>query len=97
LNQTVLVGGTVLGTLTFVKQIEVTGDSLLPFSIPGDSGSLIVDMDRFPVALLFAGAGIFTNGNPIQTVLDEFDMTIDGDDSPVVPPGKEARSEPDSP
>jgi hypothetical protein len=97
LNQTVLVGGTVLGVLTFVKQIVIVGDGPLPFSAAGDSGSLIVDMDRFPVALLFAGSAIRTDANPIQTVLDEFDMTIDGDGSPVVPPGKEARSTPNSP
>jgi hypothetical protein len=97
LNQTIIVGGTSLGLLLFVNQIEVTGDGFSPFSIPGDSGSLIVTMDRFPVALLFAGAGIFTNGNPIQTVLDEFDMTIDGDDSEFISPGKEGRANPGSP
>jgi len=84
------------GLVFFVQQIEITGDNGL-FSNSGDSGSLIVSMDRFPVALLFAGGGGTTIGNPIQAVLDEFGMTIDGDDSPVVPPGKEARSEPEGP
>jgi hypothetical protein len=97
LNQTVVLVAGSLGLLLFVNQIEVTGDGFQPFSNQGDSGSLIVTMDRFPVALLFAGGGIFTNGNPIQTVLDEFDMTIDGDDSAFISPGKEGRANPGSP
>jgi hypothetical protein len=95
LNQIVQVQYTP-GLVTFVSQIEITGDVGL-FADHGDSGSLIVDMDRFPVALLFAGAGPLISGNPIQAVLDEFGMTIDGDDSRVFPPGKEARSTPNSP
>jgi len=95
LNQIVQVPYTP-GLVTFVSQIEITGDVGL-FAGPGDSGSLIVDMDRFPVAMLFAGAGALVAANPIQPVLDEFGMTIDGDNSPVLPPGKEARSTPNSP
>ncbi len=60
------------------------------FSAGGDSGSLIVarDLDRDgtagpddrkPVALLFAGDGRLTIGNPIDLVLDRFDVTIVGE------------------
>ncbi|WP_419162522.1 hypothetical protein [Candidatus Palauibacter sp.] len=60
------------------------------FSQGGDSGSLIVarDLDRDgnagpddrkPVALLFAGDGRLTIGNPIDLVLDRFDVTIVGE------------------
>lgn len=97
LNQMVVVGYTP-GLATFVRQIEITGDNSRPFNLQGDSGSLIVTMDRFPVALLFASAGIRTSGGPIQPVLDYFGMTIDGDATPVSPlPGKVGRSTPNSP
>jgi len=89
------------GTAFFVDQIEISPTNAPLFSNAGDSGSLIVsdelDGDRFPVALLFAGAGPLTAANPIQAVLDFYDMTVDGDDSPVIPPGKSARSQPNSP
>lgn len=48
-----------------------------PFSLHGDSGSLIVDKSsREPVALLFAGDGNLTLANPIEDVLSEFGVTI---------------------
>jgi hypothetical protein len=61
-------------------------------SAGGDSGSLIVldDVDeegeegvddRKPLGLLFAGNGNFTIANPIEEVLDAFDVRIVGDDS----------------
>ena len=61
------------------------------FSAGGDSGSLIVARDvdadgnagpddRKPVALLFAGDGRLTIGNPIDLVLDRFDVTIVGEE-----------------
>ncbi|UCF66070.1 MAG: hypothetical protein JSV80_09690 [Acidobacteriota bacterium] len=61
-------------------------------SAGGDSGSLIVvddvdddgeqgSDDRRPVGLLFAGNGNFTIANPIEEVLDRFDVRIVGDDS----------------
>lgn len=85
------------GLVFFVQQIEFAGSNAPSLGIPGDSGSLIVTNDvlgeRFPIALLFAGGGGLTLGNPIQAVLDYFDMTIDGDDTPVIPsPGKEGQA-----
>ena len=48
----------------FVNQISVSGAS---FSAPGDSGSLMVTQGgNQPVALLFAGDGQLTIGNPID-------------------------------
>ncbi|MGW2408999.1 hypothetical protein ACWCXK_31430 [Streptomyces sp. NPDC001739] len=41
------------------------------FSDHGDSVSVIVDEQGFVLALLFAGAGSNTIGNPIATVLQE--------------------------
>jgi PKD repeat protein len=43
---------------------------------PGDSGSLMVDVQNRPTALLFAGSPDFTVGTPIQDVLDRFDVAI---------------------
>ena len=48
-----------------------------PFSQGGDSGSMIVDaVSLQPVALLFAGSDVQTFGNPIDLVLDEFQVEI---------------------
>lgn len=62
----------------FVGQIAVTADSG-PMSLQGDSGSLVVDMNRNPVGLLFAGSagGGTTIINPIQIVLDSFSVEVD--------------------
>jgi hypothetical protein len=79
------------GTAVFINTIEIVGDDGSIFSNHGDSGSLIVTDDRFPVALLFAGAedASSTSGIPIKAVLDYFEMDIDGDDSQdFIPPGK---------
>ena len=58
--------------------VETSGQ----FLQPGDSGSLVVtdDASANPVGLLFAGNDDGTMGivNPIDTVLDSFDVTIDG-------------------
>lgn len=53
------------GTARFVRQFVIQGDGGA-FSQPGDSGSLIVDMDQRPVAHLYAGGGGTTLGNPIE-------------------------------
>lgn len=45
--------------------------------VPEDSGSLIVDgVTKRPVALLFAGGGNTTFGNPIEPVLSRFQVEI---------------------
>ncbi len=61
----------------FRNQIMITPGS---FSAGGDSGSLIVtdDADCNPVGLLFAGSNTETYANPINLVLGEFGVTIDG-------------------
>ncbi len=68
------------GTARFAGQIVVAGGG---FSGPGDSGSLIVsggsgENARRPVGLLFAGSRTSTLANPIDPVLQRFDVTIDG-------------------
>ena len=69
-------------TAAFADQLGVVGVGGDAFSDGGDSGSLIVDaVDRNPVALLFAGGGGTTFGNPIATVLDALDATIVGADT----------------
>jgi hypothetical protein len=57
----------------FVKQIQFSD-----ISEPGGSGSLIVANDgtNDPVALLFAGSDTTTIGNPINDVLDNFNVSI---------------------
>ncbi len=64
---------------TFVDQIGIKGKNGTNFSSGGDSGSLIVtdDTDNNPIGLLFAGSDTRTLANPIQVVLDRFNVTID--------------------
>ncbi|MGQ9611170.1 MAG: hypothetical protein ACUVWN_17865 [bacterium] len=65
------------GTARFIKQILVTPGT---FSHGGDSGSLVVTKgDRKPVALVFAGSSTLTVANPIRTVLNYFNLKIDGE------------------
>jgi hypothetical protein len=45
-------------------------------SLPGDSGSLIVDRENRAVGLLFAGSNEYTVFNPIQTVCDQLGVDI---------------------
>lgn len=68
------------GTARFEDQIVISGRG---FSAGGDSGSLIVTKgllqgDRRPVGLLFAGTQTSTLANPIDLVLDRFGVRIDG-------------------
>lgn len=57
---------------TFNDTIEIVGDTG-PFSLPGDSGSLILDRDSGrPVALLFAGDGHTTTACDFGGVCQEF-------------------------
>jgi len=71
------------GIARFVNQIIIVPGS---FSAGGDSGSLIVAegkgrtkaIDGRPVGLLFAGSSSLTVANPIDAVLDAFNVTIDG-------------------
>ena len=65
----------------FTDQIIVTPGT---FSAGGDSGSLVVDSQRRPVGLLFAGSDTMTIINRIDLVLNGFGVTIDG--GTVVPP-----------
>ncbi len=61
----------------FVNQIAISPGT---FSGGGDSGSLIVtdDANKNPVGLLFAGSSTHTLANPIDAVLNRFNVTIDG-------------------
>jgi hypothetical protein len=76
LNATVNVGYS-RGTARFVGQIVIRGRG--KFSDSGDSGSLIVDPNRRPVGLLFAGSSNgYTFANPIGQVLSALGVSIDG-------------------
>ena len=79
INGTIKVGYS-SGTARFIQQIIVQSNK--PFIKAGDSGSLLVtDPDRNPVGLLFAGnrSGKLAVANPIQPVLANFDVTVDGE------------------
>ena len=67
----------------FVGQIGITPGT---FSDGGDSGSLIVtdDVNKNPVGLLFAGSSTRTFANPIDLVLECFNVSVD--DSSTPPP-----------
>jgi len=58
------------GSILFESQIVIESDNPYPFSDGGDSGSLIMDMDGRPVALLFAGSDVITLANPIGLVME---------------------------
>ena len=61
----------------FVDQLGIIGVGPRPFSLPGDSGSLIVDAEtRSPTGLLFAGGQGTTFANRIEDVLQHFGVTI---------------------
>ncbi len=72
-----------IGDLRFDDQIEIDSGTTQPFSMGGDSGSLIVDADLRAVALLFAGAdqggshgqGV-TYANPLHSVLDALKLDL---------------------
>lgn len=62
-----------MGVIGFNRQIEIAPLESSPFSLGGDSGSLIVDESLRAVGLLFAGNDVdVTYANPIRTVLDSF-------------------------
>lgn len=49
----------------------------VPFSAPGDSGSLILEGEAFrPTALLFAGNAQLTVGSPIKTIAARFNLSF---------------------
>ena len=65
------------GLARFVGQIVVRGNGR--FSDRGDSGSLIVDLNRRPVGLLFAGSSNgYTFANQIGQVLSALGVSVDG-------------------
>jgi len=92
------------GDAYFTETIEVVGiPEEEPFSAAGDSGSLVVDMNRNPVGLLFAGGGFpidYTYCNDIDNVLAYFRLTLGDrtlmidDSTPTIPPGKVGNSSP---
>jgi hypothetical protein len=66
-----------IGDLRFDNQIEIAPEGGSPFSLGGDSGSLVVDGRRRAVGLLFAGNDVdATYVNPIETVFDELGLRL---------------------
>jgi hypothetical protein len=70
-------------SVSFNGQIEIESLDERPFSMPGDSGSLIVTRDGHPIGLLFAGSAGggrmntgLTYANPIGFVLDALGVTL---------------------
>jgi Peptidase family S64 len=76
LNTTVRVGYGASGTAILRNQIIIQSMNTNPFSQGGDSGSLIVNQNKQPVALLFAGSTSHTIANPIQTVLSALGVSV---------------------
>ena len=71
-------------TALFDGQITIVGDNSSPFSEQGDSGSLILDLEMHkPIGLLFGGSNNgdqkVTYANPIDSVLEYYDVTIVGE------------------
>ncbi len=59
----------------FERQLSIAGGRT-PFSDGGDSGSLIVDLQRRAIGLLFAGSDTETYANPIRPVLKAFKVRL---------------------
>lgn len=58
-----------MGVIVFDGQIEIEALDATPFSLGGDSGSLVVDEDLRALGLLFAGNDVdITYANPIGEV-----------------------------
>jgi hypothetical protein len=57
--------------ITFTGQFMATG-----MSSGGDSGSIVLDMDRYVVGLLFAGSDVATLINPIQLVQSALNVEV---------------------
>jgi hypothetical protein len=78
-NISVQMGGR---TAVFAHQIGVVSSNQFDFSDAGDSGSIIMDVDHKPVALLFAGSvpgpggTHMTLGAPIGTTLAALDVSL---------------------
>jgi hypothetical protein len=77
--------GAGVGPARFDGQIVIEMDMspVQPFGRPGDSGSLIVDEQGRPVALLFSGSASggagnvgITGANPISSVVDQLGVTL---------------------
>jgi len=71
------------GDARFIGQIIIKPDTGANFSLPGDSGALVVadggSNDRRPVGLLFASGTGISVANPISDVLSQLDIDIDGE------------------
>jgi len=72
------------GPARFVDQLVIKSDDTgADFALPGDSGALVVadggDDDRMPIGLLFASGKRVAVANPIDDVLNELGINIDGD------------------
>lgn len=74
-------GGRQTNTATFINTFFITPGS---FSDSGDSGSMIWETGSSPdaVGLLFAGSSSYTIANPIDHVLNEFNVTMAGGSGP---------------
>jgi hypothetical protein len=65
------------GKFTFMGQIIVVGSAGHPFSVAGDSGSLILERpSNKAVGLLFAGSASHTIANHIGDVLKALKVTL---------------------
>ena len=62
--------------LRFDRVLEVHSEGAPPFSKGGDSGSLVLDEERYAVGLLFAGDQSTTYMNPIGVVLDKLGVSL---------------------
>ncbi len=66
------------GVVFFDRQIEISPAADEPFTRPGDSGSLVVDPDGYPVGLCFAGTRDCRTSyaNPISDVLHALGVVV---------------------
>jgi hypothetical protein len=82
INATIKVG---YGTFEATFRDQIVTDAM---ANPGDSGSLLLDMDNRAVGLLFAGSEFVTIHNKIANVINALNINIAGYEVPPTPPAR---------
>lgn len=79
-NFTTVVTYSSVGKVTFYYQYRITAPdrTMPPFSLPGDSGAIVVDTESMALGLLFAGdkGGAYGIANPMYMVLGALNIEL---------------------
>ena len=62
------------GDFRLFSLLQIKSTSSIPFSLPGDSGSLVVDEHNFGVGIVVAGDSTFSYALALDTVFSQFNL-----------------------